>query len=413
MTAPAKTRPGLVSDRASRVSPRISQDTALVSGMRLGAREVLGRYADMGQERAVEQAREDLVIRAMKEGMTLTNLLEQIDPSSEYGPSDALYGLDAFERQLALANIRVKSDPAKGIYADPVNRFYQSDQPSSPVLFPEFINRAMRVPLIAAPILDELVAVTTPVDSDTYRAIYLKDTKTDRQMRRTPEGTEFPTVKLTTGENPINLHKYGLKLQGSYEVFRRMRIDLFSLHLARIALQNQLDKADTALDVIINGDGNSNSAVNYNLTALDSGTTAGNLTYKAWLRFGLKLFPYQLTTVVGGEAELLSVLTLQFPNINPLTLLSMLTGGQPVDMRVELAQNLWATVRLVYLSTAPSNVLVGLNRSTALEMLTEIGANITETDKIIGKQLNEIVVSEVVGFDILFKESIATLTLNA
>jgi hypothetical protein len=258
----------------------------------------------------------------MERGMSLSNYLEELDPSHDYGAGDPMGGLDAFERQLMLAGIRTQSDPSKRIFADPVERFYASDQPASPVLFPEFINRQMRTPLIASSILDEMVAITTPVDTDTYRSIYLTDGVNDRRMRRVTEGSELPTVKLTTSEHPITLHKYGVKLQGTYEAFRRMRIDLFSLHLARIALQSQIDKASEGLDVLINGDGNANGATNYNLTTLDSGTVAGTLTYKAWLRWGLKLFPYQLNTVVAGEAELLSILTLQFPNVNPLMLLS-------------------------------------------------------------------------------------------
>ena len=82
-------------------------------------------------------------------------------------------------------------------------------------------------------------------------------------------------------------------------------------------------------------------------------------------------------------------------------------------MKVELGQNLWTTIRLIFLASAPSNVLVGINRQTALEMVTEIGSNLTETDKIIQNQFNVITVSETVGFGIMFTQAIETLTLNA
>lgn len=412
MTAPVVKKTGQGAG-ASRIPVATPEAPSRVTNMRIGAREIMGRFSELSDDDALSRARQDLIVGSMERGMSLSNYLEELDPSHEYGASDPMGSLDAFERQLLLAGIRTQSDPSKRIFADPVERFYASDQPASPVLFPEFINRQMRTPLLAASILDEIVAITTPIDSDTYRSIYLTDQVTDRRMRRVSEGSELPTVKLTTSEHPITLHKYGVKLQGTYEVFRRMRLDLFSLHLARIALQAQIDKASEGVDVLINGDGNANGATNFNLTTLDSGTTAGNLTYKAWLRWGLKLFPYQLNTVVAGEAELLSILTLQFPNVNPLMLLSMLTQGQPVEMRLEVAQGIWTTIRLVFLSTAPSNVLVGFNRQSGLEMVTEIGSTLTETDRLIGKQMNEITLSEVVAFAVLFQQAVTTLTLNA
>jgi hypothetical protein len=394
-----------------------SSYTNRVRGMVVNPGDVLGRFAPIAErgdlEGAIRTAREEITVKAMEAGMTLTGYLEELDPSHRYSNDDPYGKLDAFERQLMEAGIRTKSDPSKGIYAHPVERFYASDQPASPILFPEYINRQIRTFLIVPPILDEIVAITTPVDADSYRTIYLQDTTATRRMARVTELAELPTVKVVTSEKSISLKKYGVRILGSYEAFRRMRIDLFSLHLARIALQAQLDKSSEALDVLINGDGNANPATNYNLTSLDSSTVAGKLTYFAWLRFGLKLWPYQLNTVVAGEAELLAILTLQFPNVNPLMLLSMLTSGAPVDMKVELAQGVWTTIRLVYFPLAPANVLTGINKQTALEMVIEVGASLTETDRVISRQFNEITISEVVGFGQLLPQAIQTLTLNA
>jgi hypothetical protein len=386
---------------------------ARVENVVQNAGEVLGRFADLPSEDAARQAFHELSAKATERGLTLTAYLEEVDPSYRYND-----GLDAFERQLFIAGIRTKSDPERGIYADVVERFYMSDQPASPVLYPEYINRQIRVALLVPPILDELIAITTPIDSNSYRSIYLSDTATtgvaNRRMTRVAQGAELPTVKILTSEKSIVLHKYGVSIKGTYEAFRRMRIDLFSLHLARIAMQTMLDKSSEALDTLINGDGNANPATNYNLTALDTSTVAGKLTYFAWLRWGLKLYPYQVTTVVAGEAEMLAILTLQFPNINPMMLLSMLTdGSKAVDMRLELAQGVWTTIRLVYFPLAPANVITGINKATALEMVTEIGASLTETDRIISRQYNEITISEVVGFGQLIPQAIQTLTLNA
>ena len=390
------------------VQTKPKADRLLVSNVQPNAGEILGRFADMQPEEAAKEARNELWVKAGERGMTLTSYLEEVDPSHRYND-----GLDSFERQLQIANIRTRSDHSKGIYADTVDRFYLSDQPASPVLFPEFINRSIRTYLITPPILEDLIAITTPIDSSSYRTIYLQDTTTTRRMSRIAEGADLPAVKVLTSEKAITLHKYGMKLIGTYEAFRRMRIDMFALHLARVALQTQLDKSSEALDTGINGDGNSNAATNFNLTTLDSSTTAGHLTYYAWLRWNLKLYPYPLTTVVAGEAELLSILTLQFPNINPMWLLALLQRDGSVDMKMELTPGLFSAMKLVYFPLAPANVLFGINQPSALEMVTEIGSTLTETDRIISKQWNEITISEVVGFAQIIPQAIQTLTLNA
>ncbi len=390
-----------------------------VSNMHQRAGEILGRYTPQGwpgsryDAQIAQRAFVEINARAQAEKMTLTAFLEREDPSDEYEPNDPMGQMDAFERQLALSGIVTKSDHGRGIYASPVTRFYESNQPASPILFPEWLNRNVRTPLLAPAILDELLAVTTPIDGNAYRTIYLNDTVGERRMYRVPEGSPLPEAQLATAEHAINLYKYGVKLKATYEAIRRMRLDLLAIHIGRIGLQAQLDKASDALNTLINGDGNSNPAVNFNLSALDSSATVGTLTYYAWLNWLLQPYPYQITTVVGNGPALLSILTLQFPNINPMMLLSMLTEGNGLDTKIQIAQDIWTSVRLVYLASAPSGVLVGLNKGLALEMVVENGSSLVETDRLITTQFNEVAISEVVGFGIIMSQAIQTLALTS
>lgn len=346
----------------------------------------------------------DLYKQAYSEGKTLSQYLESIDPSDKYGPNEKL---DAFERQLARFGIKVNSNEAKGLYADKVEKFYTTSE--SKVLFPEYINRVAREALMAGDILPELVAVTTPIDSGVYRSFYISDQQTAQQKVRVSEGAELPTTELTGQENAITLRKKGRILKASYEFVRRMRIDLLAIHIRRMMQQAAVDKATDALDVIINGDGNSNAATNYNITAL--GGTAGTLDYKSFVKFRLKYFPGLITTLIGGENEIVQYLTLQFPNIDPLTLLAM--AQNPVQNRTELPQNLFGSLRVVYLPSAPANKLVGIDRRFALEQVVEIGSDIVETDRIISSQFQEIALSEVMGFAKFDPNASKTLTLNA
>jgi hypothetical protein len=386
------------------------KDRVIVTDVRTGALELLPQMASALN---VQDTALDYMQRAQFEsgrrGMSFSGLLEEMDPSEQYAGTE-LANMDAFQRQLFFAGIRTQSIPEKGIYADQVNRFFQSNVPGSQVLFPEYINRMMRQALIAPDVLPWIIAVNTGVVGDFYRSIYTNDTVAQRRMPRVGQGAELPKTSFTSSERAINLYKYGRILEGSYEYFRTVTIDLFSILLQRIALQANLDKADTAIDVAINGDGNSNAATNYNQSTLDTGVTP---TYKAFIAFALKFYPYQLNTLVGSDAAFINFLTMARPSVDPFQILNLLQAGEIVTQRVELAQNLYSDVKLVYLPSVPANVLVGLDRRFALEQLNEIGASLVETDRLIQSQRNQIAISEKVGYAQIFSQAILTWTTNA
>lgn len=381
---------------------------------------------------------------AFARGLSLSAYLEEIDPSDQYND-----GLDAFERQLMLAGIRTKSDPAAGVYADRVERFFTADHPNAKYLFPEFINRVWRKASLGGfgpevqhrfyassePVSDvlyppfiqrlvrqkqiapaiplaELVAIVTNIDSGVYKAFYLTDASDEYTMRRVAEGAEVPTAKLTGGDHTINLKKYGRRLLGSYETFRRMQIDRFALHIALLAVKAEADKVSTVIDVIVNGDGNSGTAAtNHDLTDLDGDAVAGTLTLKGYLNWLMQWTnPYRCNTVLARAADALQVLLLNMGSANVPYF--MLAGNFGIGGVTPL-NNTLDGVRIGWTSDAPSLKLVGIDNRFAVEMVTEVGASITETDKIIRQQMNEIAITETVGFCILDANANKTLDINA
>lgn len=327
-------------------------------------------------------------------------------------------GLDPYEELLRHCNIRTASDEKAGVYCHTMERFFASDQPFSPILFPEFINRTLRAPLVQLDVLDEMIANYTPVDGAAVRMPYL-DTPSPftgnvqyRQMARVAQGAEIPPTTIREKEQVANLFKYGRSLKITYEALRRIRIDLFSILVSQIALQAGLDKASSAVDVGINGDGNGNPAINSNLTALDPSTTPGNLTYATWLAWQLSFYPYDLTTVVGGKNEIIKVLVMTVPGLNAQNVFTLLRPG-PVENSIEMPQGLFNRVRMIYLPSMTPGILFGLDKRFGLEQLNEIGGTMTETNKWISHQFNEIVISEVVGHDKILADACRTLNLNA
>ncbi len=351
---------------------------------------------------------------AYKEGRTLSQHLEILDPSNQYVGADAWLGkLDAYERQMLAAGIQTKSNPAKGMYADTVDKFFLGTS-NSDVLFPEFINRTARMALEAPDILNELVAIKTPITGNAYKTFYVDLAAAAKQKKRVPQGTEIPTTTITGHEHSVTLNKKGRAIDMSYEYVRRIRIDMLALLIEGILQQTGLDLAEDAVNVLISGDGNTDTAAtNYNLTTL--GGTSGAIDWESWLKFRLKFYPYKGTTAIVDETQLTKVLGIQPPVIDPLTLMAAMNGGTPVGGGANLAQNVFSgPMRYVYLpSDTIANKVLVIDPKYALEQVTEIGADIVETDRMIKSQFETIVLSQVTGFATLFPDVVKTLTTNA
>lgn len=397
---------------------------------------------------------------ARRAGCSLSALLEEINPSQSGDKTDA------FQRQLLRYNIRTRTDLERGIPASSVDdfwhpkrfdgtsiqvddfaprdlkqrdedtqRFFMSNQPQSWALFPEFINRILRVVPLANDVLATLIAETTMIDSQSYQAIYLQDTVLNRRTYRVGEDGALPRLFVKVGAQAVSVSKYGALLEGTYEYSRRIKLPIFTILLQRIRQQMRLDLAAEAINVLINGDGNNNAALNYNVSALDptapagpgpvtdpylarigdataTSTIAKRLTYQAWLSWRTSLYALKMTHVTGRMNEILQLLQIQMPSINPTLLLALLAPGNDVGMgKLRLPEDdMWGDIQVVYLPFAPGGLLTGINNGYALEMLMEQGSDLTETDKDIENQRDRLAISQVTGFAKIITSASSTLT---
>ena len=184
---------------------------------------------------------------AYDKGMSLSAFLEKQDPSAEYRD-----GLDAFQRLLQAADIRVKAMPEYGVQASTYEEFSRNEQTRA--LIPEWLLRTWREVQTGRPFstralygsndsangswdrpyaeaqnarwdkqiapaipLGELVALTTPINQSAYRAYYLQHDATATSMTRVSEGAEVPRVKLVGGDHTIDMLKYGRGIEATYE----------------------------------------------------------------------------------------------------------------------------------------------------------------------------------------------------
>lgn len=376
---------------------------------------------------------------AIKRGVSFGRYLETLNPSQKGD------GLDAFERQLREAGIVTRSDPAAGYWASTGGEFV--DSPAGRALYPEFYARQYRkvahAPRVeqravvlstdsvigswdrpyaeaamvrwedrvaAAIPLSELVAITTPVTGADYRAAYIVYDATQVRKYRVGEAAEIPLGKLTEAEHTIRLHKYGRGIMLTYEAMRRLRVDRLAWWIQFAALQDEIDKVSAAITTLINGDGNNNAAINTALNTLDAAAVSGTLTLKGWLAFGM-LFtqPYMMTHALMRSAAALQMMLLNVGSAN-VPLAGANLGGRGMALTpINITSD---GVRYGWTDDVAANVILGYDRRFGLELVTEIGSTITETERFILNQTQIMVMTEVMGFSILDGSAARTLTLT-
>ena len=119
--------------------------------------------------------------------------------------------------------------------------------------------------------------------------------------------------------------------------------------------------------------------------------------------------PYMLTHALMREAAALQLMLLNVGSAN-IPLAGANLGGTamsltPINMTAD-------QVRYGWTDSVAANVILGYDRRFGLEMVTEIGSMITETERYITNQTEVMVMSEVMGFAVLDGSAAKTLTLT-
>lgn len=381
----------------------------------------------------------DMKDRGLRESPTMSRALEFASPSDKDEP-------EAFTRLMREAGIRTKSDPVGGYWASPASDFFEKG-PGNRALYTEFFARKWREVAFATPQqravilstygtpgswqrpyyegmaaweqkvapaipLAELVGMTNPIDGNLYRSLFLEYDATQLRKFRVGESSEIPIATIAAREHTITLHKYGRGLRASYEELRRMRVDKLGFFIALAAVQSEVDKVAAGLNIIVNGDGNTDTAAaTHNLTTLDTAASAGTLTLKGWLAFKFKFVnPYTITTALMQEAVALQLALLNAGSSN-VPLMNLNLGGMVQSLTPINATS--DGVRYGWTSDAPALKIVGFDRRYALEQLVEIGGSIDEMERFITNQTQVMTMTEVQGFAVMDPTAALILDVNA
>ena len=325
-------------------------------------------------------------------GSSFTKVLEKCDPSEQY-KGTPLEHLDAFQRQLKRFDIKVK-----GMDSNVVSKFFATWE--SAVLFPEYVARAVRQGMEEGNILPDLTAAETRITGMDYRSIASNPGDDAKSLKMVAEGARIPETTISAQENLVKLHKRGRMLVASYEAIQFQRLDLFSVTLRQIgAYIGRMHTAD-AIDVILNGDGNSNAAPVFTIGSNPISGSAGTLSYGALVDFWSQFDPYTMNTLLVGDAM---AGLLKLPELQDAAagLNFQGTGKMVTPMGANLLRS----------SAVPSGTIIGLDKNYALEMIR--GSDVlVEYDKLIDRQLERAAITSISGFAKIFADASKVLKIN-
>ena len=182
-------------------------------------------------------------------------------------------------------------------------------------------------------------------------------------------------------------------LVSSYEALRFQRLDLFTVTLKQIGAYIARAQLKDAVDVLLNGDGNSNPC-----EGIES-KTPGVLTYSDLVALWAKMNPYELNTILAPTTAMQKLLE--------VSELKDSAAGQSFHATGKMVTPLGA--KLIHTQAIDSDLIIGLDKNCALEMVVA-GDVVTDYDKLIDRQLERAAITSIAGFAKIYKDAAKKLT---
>ncbi len=326
-------------------------------------------------------------------GKSFSEVLENMDPSANYQDSQ-LKNLDAYERQLKRFDIKVS-----GPKSDIVEKFFSSSETAS--LFPEYVLRAVKTGVSSGPILDNIIATKTVINSLDYRTISCDPSINSKELKAIAEGASIPSTTINLKNSLIKLVKSGRLLVSSYEALKSQKLDVFTVALRQIGNYISTSQLKQAVSVLISGDGNNNASqvISPVSRTRKNGAKIDYLDLiELWSSFD---DDFEMNTLLVSPKTMTHLLNIdEFKN--PATGLNFQKTGK---LSTPLGANLYKS------SVVPDNLVIAFDKNFALEMIT-YGDISVEYDKLIDRQLERAAITATYGFSKICHKAVKILKIS-
>lgn len=265
-------------------------------------------------------------------------------------------------------------------------------------LFPAWVETTIRETMIERSMLPYICTTTIGIEGNTVQSPMLnmlsEKNKPALKRARIAEGADLPTGKITMGEKAITLWKHGRAIELTYEAARRMRIDLFTRHMNAIIADITDQNMGYATDVLINGDGNPDTAA----VKIGTSSTSNAITAQDILH---SLVEYE--AINHYSADTIVVPRKYLEAISQIMYDPTLAVGAGLNVSFNIPQMSNQNITIIGNESAvigSKDAMILLNRDSTLIRYEENGSNIREMENFIRNQTRLMTMSENSGYAI-------------
>jgi len=272
-----------------------------------------------------------------------------------------------------------------------VDRFFQSD-PNAKWLFPDVVRDAVVAGMKRKPAYPGLIIRDERIEGTAYDVPYVTESAAEEELRTVAEGAAIPESEIKYGDRIVRLDKKGRGVLASYEVIRRMSVDMLRVHLQRIGERLGRNLDERLATVLVNGDSSG---------AGTAATTVNTATADTWV-YGdivkgfmqLALDHYFTPTHMLADSDLCQTV-LGLDEFKDAALFDFAkTGNLPTPLGV----------RLIPMAGQPADKLTILDADYAVEKLTEQDL-LVESDKLINQQWDRTYLTVVTDFAVIYMKA--------
>ena len=372
---------------------------------RSDAKTILGKLGDGESPDASASAGRATLHQCQKYGVSVRDYLDlTIEPVGDHS---------GYEVALMELNMPVRDDFSNGMVLQAAAETFQT-RPGTKILFKEVIDDIIqwKVRLDNIESASNLIANSRTIDADemTVRVELDDGDAENRGTRYVPEGSKIPVRSIKAGESKVQIFKHGSAIRTTYEFERNVRLDVLTPFLARIARELEISKAEQAVDVLVNGDGNNNAAPVVTQSTISGVTgapanTAGQIQWHRFFRWLMDRAAAGIpvdTVVMNYDAFF--QWTMLFGNNDDKTTSAAEQLGR-AGIQVNRNPIFDQPITPVLSGFAPAGKLVGFSRAETLEELKRANSNIEEEERNILNQTITMTKTENTGYRLVFSDT--------
>jgi HK97 family phage major capsid protein len=259
-------------------------------------------------------------------------------------------------------------------------------------LFPDIVREAVVTGMRRKPVYPHLIIRDERIEGTAYDVPYVVEDSAEEELRGVAEGAAIPESEIKYGDRVVRIDKKGRGVVASYEVIRRMSVDMLRVHLQRMGERLGRNLDTRIATVLVGGDSSGAGTAATTVNTATSGSWVYGDIVSGFLTLAME--HYFTPTHMLANADLAQTILTMEEFKDALLFDFAKTGTFPNPLGVSL----------VPMADQPANKLTILDRNYAVSKLTEQDL-LVENDKLINQQWDRSYLTVVTDFAVIYKDA--------